>query len=130
MSSLTWSQELEIVPPPPPEPEEIVEDKIYDFPDVEPQYVEGVEAMMKFISSNFKIPLEGDDSHIKGRIYVCFVIEKDGSISNAVVLKGLSPKLDAEAIRVIQLMPLWVPGMAKGKNIRCKYTLPISVRHT
>ena len=82
VSFLAWSQEPEIVPPPPPP--EVVQEEIFDFPDVEPQYVDGVEAMMKFISSNFNVPLEGDDSHVKGRIYVRFVIEMNGFVMELV----------------------------------------------
>ena len=57
-----------------------------------------------------------------------FIIEKDGSISNAQIARGVSPSLDAEAIRIIKAMPKWSPGKSKGKVVRCKYTLPVTFK--
>ena len=61
----------------------------------------------------------------QGRVTVQFVVEKDGSIANARVLRGIDPELDKEAVRVISAMPKWKPGEQRGKPVRCKFTVPV-----
>ena len=75
-----------------------------------------------------KYPEAAEKAGTQGRVIATFVVEKDGSISNARVVKSVSKELDEEALRVINAMPKWTPGMQSGKNVRVKYTIPISFR--
>ena len=91
-----------------------------------PQYPGGPQALFKFLSENVRYPAEAEKAGIQGRVIATFVVEKDGSISNAKVVKSVDPLLDAEALRVIGAMPNWKPGMQNGKIVRVKYTIPLS----
>lgn len=102
------------------------EEPILDFSDVEPQYPGGPEAMTEFIQANIVYPQNSIEKDEQGTVYVQFVVNLDGSIINVVILKGVSPALDAEAIRVIKLMPNWIPGEQKGKPVRVRYVIPIN----
>jgi TonB family protein len=118
----------EIVPPPPvplEPPMEIVEDEVFDIVEASPEYPGGMNNMMQFITNNFQYPQIDLENGIQGRVYVSFVVERDGSLSTIKVLRGVSETLDAEAIRIIKLMPNWIPGEQAGKTVRVKYTLPI-----
>jgi len=84
-----------------------------------------MEKMMQFISNSFQYPSIDMENGIEGRVYVSFVVEKDGSISTIKVLRGVTKTIDAEAIRVINKMPNWTPGEQAGKTVRVKYVLPI-----
>ena len=116
----------EPLPEPPPAPEPIQVDPILDFTDVEAVFPGGVEAMMKFISDNIKYPEINKEMGTQGRVYVQFVVEKDGSLSNISIMRGVSKTIDREAKRVIRLMPKWTPGEIRGKAVRCKSLLPIT----
>ena len=83
---------------------------------------------MSFISSHLKYPLVAEENGIQGRVIVSFVVEKDGSISNVKIAKGVDPSLDREAMRVINSMPRWTPGKIKGQPVRVKYTGPVNFR--
>ena len=98
---------------------------VIDFPDVEAKFPGGEEAMMKFISDNIKCPEIDRELGNHGRVYVQFVVEKDGSLSNLKIMRGVSETIDREAKRVIRLMPKWTPGEIRGKAVRCKSLLPI-----
>lgn len=80
----------------------------------------------KWIAQNIKYPTEAITNKIQGKVFVKFVIEKDGSVSNVKVIRGVAPSLDAEAVRVVKNMPKWTPGTQKGKAVRVSYTLPIN----
>ena len=84
--------------------------------------------MMKFLSDNIKYPAEAQEKGIHGRIITNFVVEKDGSLNEVKVVRGVDPLLDAEAVRVIQSMPNWKPGTQKGETVRVRYTLPVVFR--
>jgi len=92
----------------------------------QPEFPGGTAALLQFLSSNIKYPAECRDSSIEGRVIVSFVIGKDGAICEPEVVKSVHPLLDAEALRVISLMPNWDPGMQQGKPVRVKYSVPIS----
>ena len=79
-----------------------------------------------FIKENLKYPEDADGAH--GRVIVNFVVEEDGSISDIKVVRGVHPSLDAEAVRVVKLMPKWKPAENRGKPVRTKYMLPIFFR--
>ena len=93
-----------------------------------PEFEGGMDGMMSFFQKNIKYPAEAKEKGKKGRVLVQFVVEKDGSIVEPKVVKSVSPELDAEALRVVQMMPKWKPGQQRGKNVRVQFTLPVSFR--
>ncbi|MEX1003249.1 MAG: energy transducer TonB [Crocinitomicaceae bacterium] len=99
---------------------------IYDMPEQMPQFPGGADAMEQFISSHIKYPPEAKAKNIQGKVYVQFVVEKDGSISEIKIRRGAHQLLDDEAVRVIKLMPDWKPGSMRGKKVRVRYTIPIT----
>lgn len=120
----------EIAPPPPPPPQEPQKkesksNEIFVVVEQQPQFPGGTSALMKFLSENIEYPKEAQEKGIQGRVIVNFVVEKDGSVSDVNVVRGQDPLLDAEATRVVPLMPNWTPGVQKGERVRVRYTLPI-----
>lgn len=103
-------------------PETIAENKIYNTVDLDvlPDYNGGMAARNKFIDKNFKAPKE-DGEIIQGKVYLYFIIEKDGTISNAKTLRDYGYGSGAEALRVLNKMPKWIPGQIKGKAVRSSY---------
>jgi TonB family protein len=95
------------------------------FVEVMPEPVGGMDAMYKFLQENLTYPKEARDKGISGTVFIEFVVEKDGSISNVKVLKSVDPDLDAESVRVVKLMPKWNPGKQMGKPVRCYFNIPI-----
>ncbi|MCL2436170.1 MAG: M56 family metallopeptidase [Lentimicrobiaceae bacterium] len=93
--------------------------------EVMPEPVGGMETMYKFLQGNLKYPQSARDKGITGQIIIEFVVEKDGSINDVKVIKGVDPELDAEAVRVIKMMPKWNPGMQDGQPVRTFYQIPI-----
>ena len=102
--------------------------KVYDEVEQMPEYPGGMPAMIEFLQTNINYPEDAVKQKVEGRVMVQFVVETDGSISDVHVAKQVFPSLDAEAIRVVQAMPNWVPGSEKGKVVRVKYNLPIVFR--
>ena len=91
----------------------------------QPEFPGGNEAMIEFLSNNIKYPAEATEKGIEGRVIVNYVVEKDGSISEVQIVRGVDPMLDSEAIRVVESMPNWKPGKQRGKEVRVRFTLPI-----
>ena len=85
-------------------------------------------SIMKHISKNFKFPEMARQMGIQGRIYVNFVVEKNGSISNITIARGVDKLLDDEAIRVVKLLPKFQPAKQRGKPVRMQYTVPINAK--
>lgn len=104
------------------------EEKVYDVVEQMPTYPGGMNALMKYLSSNIKYPEEAEENGIQGRVICTFVVERDGSISDVKVNKSVDPLLDKESIRVVSSMPNWIPGKLNGSAVRVKYTLPITFR--
>jgi protein TonB len=98
---------------------------IVDFAEQDPTFPGGDKAMMEFIQSNIIYPDSSIVRDEQGTVYVQFVVNVDGSISDVAILRGVSPLLDAEAIRVISIMPKWNPASNAGKFVRVRYQLPI-----
>lgn len=105
--------------------EKTPEDEIVNIPEVLPIYLGGHEALMKYIQQNIKYPKEAQAKGIQGRVVVQFVVNKDGSISDAKVVKAVDPQLDAEALRVVNAMPNWTPGKNKGEPVNTRFTIPV-----
>jgi protein TonB len=118
----------QIVSMPAPVEEEEVTNEIFTVVEDMPAFPGGDAALLKFIGSNLKYPVIAQENGIQGRVIVSFVIERDGSVADAVVVRGIDPSLDKEALRVVKSMPKWTPGKQRGKPVRVKYTLPVTFR--
>src|SRR5690554_4517484 len=124
-------QTYQAPPPPPPPPVKIAEtNEIFVVVEDMPEYPGGVDAMMRFLGETIRYPFEAMTNGIQGRVICNFVIEKDGSVSDVQIVRGIDPHLDDEAIRVIEAMPKWKPGMQKKEIVRTRFTLPIVFRLT
>ena len=96
-----------------------------------PEFPGGMAELMKFLQQNVKYPVQAMKDSIQGRVVVQFTIKKTGEVANATAIRSVSPELDAEAIRVVNAMPLWKPGEQRGQAVNVKFTLPIQFRlHT
>ncbi|SFK91722.1 outer membrane transport energization protein TonB [Porphyromonadaceae bacterium KH3CP3RA] len=117
------------IPPPPPKPkQEEVTEEIFVVVEEQPEFPGGNAAMMKFLSDNIRYPVIAQENGISGRVICNFVVERDGSITDVQVVRGVDPSLDREAIRVIQQMPRWKPGKQRGSAVRVRFTLPVVFR--
>ncbi|MFZ5553043.1 MAG: energy transducer TonB [Bacteroidota bacterium] len=96
--------------------------------DVAPEYPDGLNAMYGFIIKNINYPEDAKTNGIEGKVYVNFYIEKDGTVTNVVVEKGIGGGCDEEAVRVVSMMPKWNPGQANGNPVRVRYRLPVPFR--
>lgn len=113
--------ETEVVSEPVEPPQEI-----FSFAEVMPEFIGGQEEFREYLASNLKYPPLARENEIQGRVFVSFVVEVDGSITNVQVVRSVNPLLDDEARRVIQEMPNWKPGMQNQVPVRVSFTLPIS----
>ncbi|MFD2570586.1 TonB family protein [Spirosoma soli] len=93
----------------------------------EPQYPGGLDALRNFLSKNLQYPKSAASAGVSGKVYISFVINTDGSLTDVQVLKGIGFGCDEEATRVIQKMPHWKPGKQSGRPVRVKYNLPIAL---
>ncbi|UBM60328.1 TonB family protein [Marinilongibacter aquaticus] len=120
-------------PPPPPPPAvtkpaglaKPKEEQIFTAVEQQPEFPGGTKAMYEYIGKNIKYPAAAQRANVSGRVFVKFVVEKDGSIGKIDVLKGIGFGCDEEAIRVIKSMPKWNPGRQNGKNVRVYFTMPV-----
>jgi protein TonB len=119
------TQEGENVDAPPPPPP--VEEETFDLAAVQeqPEFPGGMEEMYKFLSKLQKYPDMEADAGIQGKVYVEFVVEKDGRITETKVKKGVSDGLDKEALRLVKAMPAWNPGKMNGKAVKVRFVLPV-----
>ena len=101
-------------------------DVITDLFEIEPEFPGGEAARIKFLEENVKYPKNAKRRKVEGTVIVGFVVEKDGSISNVKIISGQHASLQAEALRVAQLMPKWRPGVQNGKLVTAKYNMPIT----
>jgi len=103
------------------------EDKIHSFVSLEnpPVYPGGIAEFYKFLGENIKYPEQAKQNKIQGNVFVSFVVEKSGAISNVKVDRGLGYGTDEEALRVLALSPNWEPGTQNNKPVRVKYNIPI-----
>lgn len=109
--------------------EEPEEQTIFEVVEQMPEFPNGgMAGLMQYLSKNIKYPTIAQENGTQGRVTVQFVVNRDGSIVDAKVLRGVDPYLDKEAIRVISSMPKWKPGMQRGKAVRVKYTVPVMFR--
>ena len=99
--------------------------KVYEHPEVMPEYPGGMSAMVEFLSKNVKYPKDAAKQKVEGRVLVWFVVETDGSLTDVKVAKKVFPSLDAEAVRVVKTMPKWTPGKHNDQPVRVRFALPI-----
>lgn len=113
----------QVAPPTTISPEDNYE--IFVVIDEDASFPGGEKARIKFISENLKYPIDARKKNIEGTVYIAFVIEKDGSISNAKILRDIGGGLGEEALRVVKMMPKWIPGKNKGEPVQVKFSMPV-----
>ena len=129
MSTFTRQEEatnIEITPVKIEEEEEEAEDEIFQVVENDPEFPGGAEAMYKYLAQNIKYPQLARENNITGRVYLQFVVEKDGSVTNVKVMRDIGGGCGAEAVRVVKSMPKWTPGKQRGKAVRVYYQIPVN----
>lgn len=106
-----------------PEPE-----KVFDMVEQMPAFPGGMQELMVYLGKNIKYPTIAQENGTQGRVIIQFVVERDGTISDVRVARGVDPYLDKEAVRVVKSMPKWIPGKQNGKAVRVKFTVPVMFR--
>lgn len=110
---------------PDPEPEEEESEKIFTIVEETAAPKGGMAAFYQYVSENIKYPVQAKRMNIQGRVYVEFVIAKDGTLTDVHIVKGIGAGCDEEAVRIVQGAPPWKPAKQRGKPVRQRYTLPI-----
>ena len=109
--------------------EVVVVDDIFVVVEENPQFPNGGTAgLLQYLGKNIKYPTIPQENGTQGRVTVQFVVNKDGSIVDVKVIRGVDPYLDKEAVRVISTMPKWIPGKQRGVPVRCKFTVPVTFK--
>lgn len=103
-----------------------VKDGVYQEVEVMPEYPGGDDALRNDLASNIKYPEEAKKNGIQGKVFVSFVVDEQGKVTNAKIEKGVNPALDAESLRVVNGLKTWKPGKEKGKVVKVAYTIPIN----
>ena len=110
------------------EEEDVQEQEIFQIVEEMPSYPGGEGKLMEYVAKNIKYPQIARETGIQGRVFVGFVVEPDGSVSNVKVLRGIGGGCDEEAMRVVKSMPKWKPGKQRGKAVRVSYMLPVNFK--
>ncbi len=110
------------------ETSEPIVETIFDVVEEMPEFIGGIEKLYEYLGNNINYPEQAKDFSIQGKVFVQFVVWKDGTIKDVKVVKGAHKLLDKEALRVINNMPNWKPGKQRGKNVNARFTLPIKFR--
>ena len=118
----------EEIPAPEPPKHVVEETKIFTVVEQMPMYPGGDAALMGYLRDNIHYPTVAAENGVQGRVVVGFVVERDGSITDVKILRGVDPSLDREAMRVVKNMPRWNPGKQNGSAVRVKYQVPVSFR--
>ena len=105
---------------------EQTQDKVYDKVDQMPEFPGGQSELVNFMLKSISYPTEAKKKGTQGKVFVRFIVGKDGAISSAEILRAIDPLLDAESLRVVNSMPKWTPGKEKGKDVAVQYVLPIN----
>ncbi len=108
--------------------EEIVEQEVFVIVEEMPDFPGGVGKLSEFLAKNIKYPQMARESGIQGRVFINFVVEPDGRVSNVKVIRGIGGGCDEEAVRVVKSMPKWKPGKQRGKAVRVSYNLPVNFK--
>ena len=122
-------------PPPPPVPQStdtkavsVMTDGAYRVVDVMPEFPGGDTALLKYIADSTHYPKDAKEHAIQGKVITRFMVKEDGSVSDVSVLKGVSPSLDNESIRVVKMLPKFSPGILNGKSVPVWYIVPITFK--
>jgi periplasmic protein TonB len=102
-----------------------IEDKPVYGVEQMPQFPGGDEELLKFIHDNLHYPAVAAEVGIEGRVTIRFVVNRDGDVTDVTIIRGLDPSCDKEAVRVVKMMPKWIPGRQNGRNVPVYYTLPV-----
>jgi TonB family protein len=102
------------------------DDVVYEVVTTSPEFPGGFRALMSHLRTAIRYPAEAEKKGLKGKVFVQFIVGKDGTIRDAKLLRSIDPLLDEEALRVVKAMPKWIPGQDKGKPVSVRFTLPIS----
>lgn len=105
--------------------EEIVEDVIFTVVEDQPGFPGGEEARIRYLTENLRYPQMAREAGIQGTVFVTFVVERDGSVTDVRVLRGIGGGCDEEAVRVVRNMPRWTPGRQRGQPVRVQFNMPI-----
>lgn len=118
-------EKIDAPPPPPP-----VEETTYDLAAVQeqPDFPGGMGKMYQYLQDHTVYPQMEQDANIQGKVYVEFVVDKDGSVEDVTIKRGVSPNLDKEALRAVKSMPKWSPGKMNGKPVKCRFTIPVQFK--
>ena len=116
----------EILAPEPPK--HVEETKVFTVVEQMPMFPGGDAALMSYLANNIHYPTVAAENGVQGRVVVGFVVERDGSITDVRILRGVDPSLDREAMRVVKSMPRWTPGKQNGSAVRVKYQVPVAFR--
>ena len=106
----------------------VAKDEVFMVAEQMPEFPGGMKELLKFLQDNLKYPENAMKKNVQGRVIVQFVVEKDGTPTEFNVVRSVDPDLDAEALRVLQTMPKWKPGMQRGEVVRVKFTVPVSFK--
>lgn len=118
---------IDVIPEPPVEGQ--TSETIFgDVAEQMPSFPGGQKALLDYLSANVRYPDDCEETCVQGRVVISFVVERDGSITEAKVAKSVYPSLDEEALRVVNGMPKWLPGKQNGESVRTKYVIPITFR--
>lgn len=110
--------------------DDVVDDEIFSIVEVMPEFPGGMSKLSEYLAQNIVYPVEARKAGIQGKVFVNFVVEPNGSVSNVKVMRSLGYGCDEEAIRVVKAMPRWTPGTQRGKAVRVSYNLPINFKLT
>jgi TonB family protein len=102
------------------------DEQIFFIVEEMPEFPGGEQALRKFIANNIEYPVSAQENGIQGKVYVTFVVDKNGDVANARIARGVDPALDREALRVVNSLPKWIPGKQRGQNVNVSYTVPIN----
>lgn len=108
--------------------QENAEEKVYNEVDQMPEYPGGIEKLKAFIMENVSYPEEAKKEGIQGKVFISFTVNKKGEVVDADVAKGVHASLDEEALRVVDLMPVWTPGKEDGKVVNVRFTMPVQFK--
>ena len=111
-----------------PEPVKPKEEEVFVAVEQQAEFPGGMPALMKWLSNNIRYPEAAQQNDVQGRVIVKFIVEKDGSVSQAQIVKGVDKDLDKEALRVVNKMPKWQAGKNNGVAVRSYFTLPVNFR--
>lgn len=110
-----------------PEPQPVIE-QIFDVVEENPEFFGGIQKLYEYLGKQLQYPEIARQNMIQGKVFVQFVVWKDGSIRKVKIVKGVHKTLDNEALRVVKSMPKWKPGKQRGKRVNTKFTLPIKFK--